>query len=119
MYEDVKLSVKLRKDDWAHLRTFLDVPSGLTRELACEIRHNGTKSAATSDLMDMRYYDLGPCLSEAVEQYREDGLLLPYGIPRTDFDTPNPTFFDCYRAGKQLWPIEDEASALQGWKYED
>ncbi|KAI2101330.1 hypothetical protein LOZ33_001859 [Ophidiomyces ophidiicola] len=43
-------------------------------------------------------------------KFRTDGILLPFGSPREEFDTPNPTFF---QSGG--WLMFDSSVPLGGW----
>lgn len=45
------------------------------------------------------------------QKFRDDGILLPFGSPRTDFTVPNPTFFQ----NADAWPMSDNADPMGGW----
>jgi hypothetical protein len=124
--EKVEMHLKLKRKEWKVLSAFIHVPDELTRQHAEEIRRSAVKDPLRVDHADIRYYSVRPSVHEAITQYREDGLLLPYGGPRGAFDSSNPTFF--YRNNcdlditapefEKFWPFRD-ADPLQGWMYED
>jgi hypothetical protein len=91
--------VNLPRARWLDLRSFLDVPNGLTQQHAHEIRHSETANYWRIDPFHFRCYSVRPSLREALAKYCEDRLVLPYGTPRGAFDAPNPVFFYHYRCG--------------------
>jgi hypothetical protein len=88
---DKALSITLRADQWPQIENFLEVPTALTREHAKDIRAAVVMSPERADYRDRWYYkDAYPSMRLAKRKFRIDGLLLPFGYPRTDFDVPNP-----------------------------
>tara|TARA_R110002003_G_scaffold2474_1_gene24379 strand:+ start:5833 stop:6426 length:594 start_codon:yes stop_codon:yes gene_type:complete len=84
--QDRALSITLRADQWPQIEKFLDVPTALTRESAQEIRAAVVISPERADYRDIWYYkDAYPSMRLAKRKFRIDGLLLPFGHPRTDF----------------------------------
>lgn len=84
------LRLVLKKKDWLRLQGFCDIPDGLTSENATKIRRAVTLAPERADYRDRWYYkDASPSMRIAKQRFREDGLLLPFGHPRGDFDVPN------------------------------
>lgn len=85
------LLLVLKKQDWARVMEFLDVPEDLTLEKARKIRQAITLAPEREDYRDRWYFkDVSPSMRVAKQRYREDGLLLAFGHPRIGFDYPNP-----------------------------
>lgn len=85
------LRLVLRKEDWLILQTYLDIPDGLTKEEASNIRAATTLALERADYRDRWYFkDQTPFIRLAKQRFREDGLLLPFGHPRLGFNIPNP-----------------------------
>ncbi|OBT97521.1 hypothetical protein VE01_04562 [Pseudogymnoascus verrucosus] len=98
------LRLVLKKKDWLRLQGFCDIPNGLTPENAAKIRRAVTLAPERADFRDRWYYkDASPSMRIAKQRFREDGLLLPFGNPRGDFDVPNP------------WLMSDQANPSSGW----
>ncbi|KAI3324399.1 hypothetical protein HD806DRAFT_522187 [Xylariaceae sp. AK1471] len=110
------IRVVLRKEDWLKLERYLDNPTGLEFDTACKIRSAIVLAQERADYRDRWYYkDATPFMRIAKRRFREDGLLLPFGHPRTGFNTPNPTFFQ----GPGFWPFDDKADPLSGWRIDE
>lgn len=85
------LHLALKKKDWLRLREFCDVSDNLTPENAEKIRTTVTLAPERVDYRDRWYYkEASPSMRIAKQRFREDGLLLPFGHPRSAFDVPNP-----------------------------
>jgi hypothetical protein len=85
------LSVSLPKDKWPLLKKFLEVPADLTAQSAKVIRAKVVMSPERADYRERWYFkDANPSMRLAKQRFRIDGLLLPFGHPRTGFDVPNP-----------------------------
>jgi hypothetical protein len=81
----------LRREQWVQLSKYFATPGNLSRELACGVRAATVLAPERADYRDRWYYkDLIPSARVAKQRFREDGLLLPFGSPRTGFDVPNP-----------------------------
>jgi hypothetical protein len=88
---DKTLSITLRADQWPQIERFLEVPTGLTRESAQKIRAAVMMSPERADYRDRWYYkDAYPSMHLAKRRFKSDGLLLPFGHPRGEFNVPNP-----------------------------
>ena len=89
--EGSTLRLVLQQKEWLRLHQFLDVPNGLTLEKARSIRAATVLAPERLDYRERWYYkDATPSMRLAKQRFREDGLLLPFGHPRTGFDVPNP-----------------------------
>jgi hypothetical protein len=84
------LRVVLEKSSWDRLLSFVDVPASLTAERAHEIRAAITLAESRKDYRDRYMYSQSPFHRIALNKFREDGLLLPFGSPRHEFREPNP-----------------------------
>lgn len=84
------LSLVLTKSSWGKLLPYTVVPYGLTAERANQIRRAVTLAASRKDYRDRNLLMQPPPRRVAKNRFREDGLLLPFGSPRDDFQIPNP-----------------------------
>lgn len=84
------LRVTLEKSSWDKLLSYLEVPAGLTAQQAQQVRTGITLAESRRDYRD-RYLSFHPPSHRiAINQFRKDGLLLPFGSPRQEFQNPNP-----------------------------
>ena len=83
------LRLVLSKENWLALQTFFN-PTSLTIEKADNIRTATTLAPERADYRDRWYFkDQSPFMRIAKHRFREDGLLLPFGHPRSGFSIPN------------------------------
>lgn len=80
----------LRKSLWDRLLAYMTVPEGLTAERASRIRTAVTLDESRKDYLDMHLLFQSPSRRVAKHRFRQDGLLLPFGAPRHEFQEPNP-----------------------------
>ncbi|XDG03004.1 hypothetical protein ABKA04_002619 [Annulohypoxylon sp. FPYF3050] len=98
--------------DWIHALSLLDIPEGLTPAAAQELRRDVVLAPQRADYRDRWHYiDASPSMRVAKEEFREDGLLLPFSYSRVGFEYPNPTIFSVTHD----WPLDDQADPLGGW----
>ncbi|KAL7939876.1 glycosyl hydrolase family 76 domain-containing protein [Trichoderma chlorosporum] len=109
------LRLVLPKSSWDRLLAYMIVPEGLTAERASRIRMDVTLAEARKDFLDLHLCFQSPCRRIAKHRFRQDGLLLPFGAPRHEFQEPNPTLFQV----TDIWPMADCADPLQGWSLKD
>ncbi|KAM0347333.1 hypothetical protein ACHAPU_004852 [Fusarium lateritium] len=109
------LRLVLEKGSWNRLLTFLEVPSKLTAENANKLRTAVTLANSRVDYRDRSFLFLPPSHRVARYRFRQDGLLLPFGASRSEFQHPNPTFFQT----ANTWPMFDNADPLNGWSVQD
>jgi hypothetical protein len=90
-HRDKVLDITLPADQWLRMEAFLEVPTGLTRKFAQQLRAAVVMAPERADYRDRWYFkDACPSMRLAKQQFREDGLLLPFGHPRVEFSVPNP-----------------------------
>jgi hypothetical protein len=83
--------ITLREDQWPRIKSFLEVPKGLNFTAAQKVRAAVVMSPERADYRDRWYFkDAYPSMRIAKQKFREDGILLPFGHSRTEFDVPNP-----------------------------
>ncbi|KAL7909005.1 hypothetical protein GGI35DRAFT_493828 [Trichoderma velutinum] len=109
------LRLVLRKAVWDRLLTYMNIPEGLTAEQASRIRTAVTLDKSRKDYLDLHLLFQSPSRRVAKHRFRQDGLLLPFGAPRHEFQEPNPTLFHV----PDSWPMADCADPLQGWSLKD
>jgi hypothetical protein len=84
------LRVVLEKSSWDSLLSFFHKPAGLTTKRAHDIRAEITLAESRIDYRDRHMYCLQDFERIAFNKFRQDGLLLPFGYPRSEFCEPNP-----------------------------
>ncbi|KAL8762580.1 MAG: hypothetical protein Q9184_001434 [Pyrenodesmia sp. 2 TL-2023] len=115
VFENRSLSLALPKQSWTQLLSYFEVPSGLSTTAAKNLRVSTTLHPDRMDYVDRGLFNYPPGQRVAMRRFREDGILLPFGTSRGDYDTPNPTFFQ----DKESWPMKDNADPLAGWSWQD
>ncbi len=81
----------LKKEGWNRLRSYFDVPKGLSTAQAQAIRTSITLAPERKDYVDRALYSQPPTWRVCMMKFRQDGILLPFGWSRDEFDTPNPS----------------------------
>ncbi|KFY28454.1 hypothetical protein V493_02929 [Pseudogymnoascus sp. VKM F-4281 (FW-2241)] len=109
------LRLVLEKSSWDNLLSYMDIPAGLTMERANQIRTAVTLAESRKDYRDRNLLLQTPSRRIAKSRYWGDGLLLPFGSPRLDFQEPNPTLFQT----ADTWPLHDNADPLNGWSLKE
>lgn len=84
------LRLVLPQHTWMQLLTYMDVPPGLDSQKATKIRQVVTLAESRVDYRDRHLLFFSPAHRIAKTRYWEDGLLLPFGARRDEFDVPNP-----------------------------
>ncbi len=84
------MRVALQKSAWDSLLAYVEVPEGLTHESAHKIRTAITLAASRGDYRDRYLYCQEPSHRVPLNKFRDDGILLPFGSRRHDFQVPNP-----------------------------
>ncbi|KAI0378799.1 hypothetical protein F5Y04DRAFT_272324 [Hypomontagnella monticulosa] len=105
------LRLVLEKKQWLDLLASLEVPPGLTKERAQEIRRSVTLAPERVDFRERRYFAQQPGDRASAQYFRQEGVLLPFGAPRSSFTVPNPTLF----RNTGTWPLKDDADPVSGW----
>lgn len=84
------LRLVLEKSSWDNLLSYMDIPAGLTMERANQIRTAVTLAESRKDYRDRNLLlQTTPSRRIAKNRYWADGLLLPFGSLRLDFQEPN------------------------------
>ncbi len=84
------LQLVLSREHWNLLLSYFEVPEGLSPTKAQQIRRETTMARERKDYVDRALYKMPPGWRAGTMKFRYDGLLLPYGASRREFDTPNP-----------------------------
>jgi hypothetical protein len=80
----------LTEQHWLRLQDFLDVPDEMSHENAAQIRRAVTLAPERADYRERWYFkEASPFMRIAKQQFREDGLLLPFAHQRMAFNIPN------------------------------
>ncbi|CAO2649727.1 Nn.00g010190.m01.CDS01 [Neocucurbitaria sp. VM-36] len=107
--------IVLTKEQWFKLRGYFTIPPGVTREFAKAGRDLQINNPRRNDYKQNHWYYKWPTFRTCVAKFLDDGILLPFGSLREEFDTPNPTFHQ--RPG--VWPFRDDAGPYFGWSHEE
>lgn len=84
------IRIVLTKEQWDHLSLYVEVPDGLSMAQAQAVRGSTTLAPERKDYGDRALLCMPPAWRTCVVKFRKDGILLPFGSSRRDFDTPNP-----------------------------
>ena len=84
------LRLVLMKEQWDRLPSYFEVPNGLSMAQAQDIRASTTLAAKRKDYVDRALLLKPPTWRVCAMKFRKDGILLPFGSSRKEFDTPNP-----------------------------
>ncbi|KAL7789378.1 hypothetical protein V8C37DRAFT_417967 [Trichoderma ceciliae] len=109
------LRLVLQKSSWDGLLSYMKIPEGLTAERASHTRLAVTLDESRKDYLDRHLLFQSPSRRIAKIRFRQDGLLLPFGSRRHEFQEPNPTFFQT----TDSWPMHHNADPLDGWSSKD
>jgi hypothetical protein len=89
-YDNRSLRLVLRKEQWFRLKTMFGLPEGLSSSKAQKVRRSVTLAPERKDYVDRALYAQPPAWRVCKMKFREDGILLPFGSSRREFNTPNP-----------------------------
>lgn len=84
------LCIELPREEWHRLRKYLEVPPRLSATTAAENRHEVTLALSRKDEIHRFLYTQPRYWRVSSVKFRADGILLPFGCSREEFDTPNP-----------------------------
>lgn len=82
--------IELTKESWGKLVLCLSNIESFSTERATQIRSAVTLAPERIDYRDRHMLGLTPTHRICKQRFREDGLLLPFGASRLDFNIPNP-----------------------------
>ncbi|KAJ5959627.1 uncharacterized protein N7479_006777 [Penicillium vulpinum] len=105
------LQVELLKEEWERLRESFQVPGRFSAAMATSNRQDVTLATKREDSLHRVLYAQPRHWRISTMKFRRDGILLPFGCSRKEFDTPNPTFFNASRS----WPMPDTADPRTSW----
>ncbi|KAJ5948566.1 hypothetical protein N7454_001873 [Penicillium verhagenii] len=114
-FKQCSLRVVLEKPSWIHLLSFVNRPDGVSKQQAQRIRTDTTLADSRKDYRDRHMCCLPIPRRVPFVKFKQDGLLLPFGQPRHEFQVPNPTFFQ----DDGSWKMKDSADPLHGWSPKD
>ncbi|KAM0712890.1 hypothetical protein Q7P35_000340 [Cladosporium inversicolor] len=106
------VSVMLDKEHWMQLLGFITLSKDLTTQQAHDIRKDVTDSPQRLDFIQRFLLMRKPEHRICKENFRDEGILLPFGHSRKEFTIPNPTLFL-----SSAWPIMDDVEPLEGWNF--
>jgi hypothetical protein len=89
-YETRSLRVVLQKEQWDRLPSYVEVPSGLSAAQAQQTRMATMLAPERRDYIDRTMHTRPPAWRVGMTKFRKEGILLPFGSPRAEFNTPNP-----------------------------
>ena len=84
------LRLVLEKSSWDSILLYMTIPEGLTAERANQLRTNVVLAESRKDYRDRNLLFQTPSHRIAKQRFWEDGLLLPFGSRRDEFQEPNP-----------------------------
>jgi len=84
------LRIVLTREAWMKLPLYFDVPNGLTKEAAHDVRQAIVNAPSRVDFLDRAILRTSPTMALGMIKYRNDGVLIPFGKPRDAFTVPNP-----------------------------
>jgi hypothetical protein len=84
------LRLVLERSAWDCLLLSMSIPEGVTAEKANQIRTTITLAESRKDYRDRHLFFQSPSRRIAINRFLGDGLLLPFGSQRHDFQEPNP-----------------------------
>jgi hypothetical protein len=84
------LRIELTREEWHRVRKYLQVPRRLSATTAAENRHEVTLAPSRKDELHRFLYAQPRYWRVSSVKFRTDGILLPFGCSRKEFDTPNP-----------------------------
>ena len=89
-YGTRSLRLVLTKEQWNHLLLYFEVPNGLSAAHAQVIRTSTTLAPERKDYFERALLTKPPVWRVCTMKFRKDGILLPFGSSRQEFDIPNP-----------------------------
>ncbi|KAI0479855.1 hypothetical protein F4859DRAFT_451626 [Xylaria cf. heliscus] len=105
------LRLVLTRDNWFSLLRYFDIPQGLTKDSAQQVRQRVMAAPERIDFVDRALCTMSPSARLGMAKFREDGILFPFGKSREAFTNPNPTMF----LSLDEWPMMDSADPTAGW----
>lgn len=110
----VKLHALIQNKEWLDFPRYLEA-QGMIVTNAQDIRKLTMLNPIQHDNHQRILYRQPPGWRLARQRFREDGMLLPFGASRDQFDVPNPLFFP--RGNDKAWPMHDASEPMNGYSY--
>ena len=89
-FKSCSLSLALTKPEWDRLLQYFEVPEGLSASEAHRVRRAVTLAPERKDYLDREMCNQPRGWRLSKTDYRKNGILLPFGVSKRDFDIPNP-----------------------------
>ncbi|CAI7630431.1 unnamed protein product [Penicillium discolor] len=105
------LQLELLRDEWERLRYTLRFPGRFPASEATRIRQEVMLADKRVDALHRALHAQPRYWRLSTMKFRHDGILLPFGCSRKEFDTPNPMLFSASRS----WPMPDSADPRTSW----
>ena len=80
----------LTKEQWDHLLPYFEIPEGLLVAQAQVIRLSTTLAPERKDYLERTLLSKPPAWRVCSVKFQNDGMLLPFGSSRQEFESPNP-----------------------------
>jgi hypothetical protein len=90
VWDNVQIRIALSKDAWYAALSYLTLPTGLSSHEAHDIRLAVTLASERKDHLERYLYALSPAQPVCFMKFRQDGMLLRFGSPRSAYNIPNP-----------------------------
>lgn len=84
------LRLVLQKQQWDFLPSYLRLPSELSTEQAQGVRTSTMLAPTRRDYVNRALYTCPPMHRVGMMKFRKEGVMLPFGSPSAEFNTPNP-----------------------------
>ena len=84
------LRLVLTREAWVKLPSYFDVPNGMTKETAQAVRQAVVNVPSRVDYVDRAVLMRPPHLGLGMIDFRNHGVLVPFGQSRDAFIVPNP-----------------------------
>ncbi|KAF7519618.1 hypothetical protein PCG10_009904 [Penicillium crustosum] len=105
------LQLELLRDEWERLRYTLRFPGRFPASEATRNRQEVVLADKRVDSLHRTLHAQPRYWRLSTMKFRRDGILLPFGCSRKEFDTPNPILFSASRS----WPMPDSADPRSSW----
>ena len=89
-YGTRSLRLILTKEQWNHLLRYFEIPDGLSAAQAQAIRLSTTLAPERKDYLERALLSQPPAWRVCTMKFRKNGILLPFGSSRQEYDSPNP-----------------------------
>ncbi|KAJ5956141.1 hypothetical protein N7501_010420 [Penicillium viridicatum] len=109
------LQLELLRDEWERLRYILRFPGRFSASEATRNRQDVMLADKRVDSLHRTLHAQPRYWRLSTMKFRRDGILLPFGCSRKEFDTPNPMIFSASRS----WPMPDSTDPRSSWDIQE